>query len=65
MDVSHKQANFGFGIDKEKVVSALRHTADRIEQGHTIVQGLSYTLQSTEDDFRKDIVQLTLVSRKE
>lgn len=65
MDVSNKQAKYGFGIDKDKVVAELRHTADMIEQGHVVVQGVSYTLQSIEDDFRKDIVQLTLVSPKE
>lgn len=62
MDVSNHQAKYGFGIDREKVVAQLRHTADMIEQGHIVVKEVAYTLKAVDDDFRSDVVSLVLVS---
>lgn len=62
MDTSHHQAKHGFGIDKDKVVSELRNTADLIEKGEIIVKELSYTLKSAEDNYRSDILTFTFVS---
>jgi tryptophan synthase alpha subunit len=65
IDPSTKTGDYGFGIDKEKVVAVLRKVADEVDCGKILVNEFSHTLTAGTDDYRTDAITIKFVARKE
>ena len=52
-----------FGLDRAKVVRALRDLSHQVELGGTVVQKVSVTSEANPEEFTTTVVTITLVER--